>query len=85
MKLARLQHHVARSGLSLNEIAERAGLTARRLGTLVNREEANPTLDTLVRLTVVLAAALGEDQRTLFYDILGDDLAGLDATAEPSG
>lgn len=46
----------ARQGLSLNALAEKAGLS-RQTVTFVEQEERNPTLDTLLRLT----AALGVD------------------------
>lgn len=46
-------------GLSMNAVAERSGLS-QSMVSLVEREERNPTLDTLLRMAVALEIDLAE-------------------------
>jgi transcriptional regulator with XRE-family HTH domain len=52
-----LQEERQRQNLSMNAVAERAGLS-RQMVSYVEKEDRNPTLDTLLRITEVLGVEL---------------------------
>jgi transcriptional regulator with XRE-family HTH domain len=52
-----LREERQRQELSMNVLAERAGLS-RQMVSYIEQEERNPTLDTLLRLTAVLGVKL---------------------------
>lgn len=60
----RFRHERERAGLSLAEVAERAGMDPAALSRLESGKNPNPTLDTLYRV----AAALGKTIRCTFED-----------------
>lgn len=54
-----LREERKRKGLSMNTVSERAGLS-RMMVSYVERQERNPTLDTLLRLSEALEIDLAE-------------------------
>ena len=57
-----LREERERQNLSLNGLAERAGLS-RQTVSFIEQEERNPTVDTLLRITEVLDIELDELMR----------------------
>jgi transcriptional regulator with XRE-family HTH domain len=53
-----LREERERQGLSMNSVAQKAGLSQQML-SYVEREMRNPTLDTLLRIALVLKVDLG--------------------------
>jgi transcriptional regulator with XRE-family HTH domain len=71
-EIARLLHEERlRQKLSLNLIAERAGLN-RQTVSFIEHEQRTPTVDTLLRLTDVLGVKLEELIRQARKDALGN-------------
>ena len=54
-----LREERKRQGLSLNEVAQRAGLS-RQMVSYVEQQERKPTLDTLLRISTALGVKLEE-------------------------
>jgi len=52
-----LREHRLKQGLSLNEVAQRAGLSRQTI-TFIEKEERKPTLDTLLRITAVIGVEI---------------------------